>query len=487
MRMSRRAFVGFAGTALLAGCSKAEQEETPADESAAAAKTSEPESKDGASAGDSADSGAASGARPSKCGRLHVDGTQLVDASGNPAQLRGFSTHGLAWFPQYVNVDAFAELAGWGANVARLALYAHESGGYCTDGDQAALRELVERGVQFAADADLYAIVDWHVLQELDPNVYLDQAKEFWGWASARFSDSENVLYEICNEPNGSTTWADIKRYAEEVIPVIRANDPNALILVGTPNWSQQPDAAAADPLSDANVMYTLHFYAATHKDELRGVLRSAVEGGAPVFVSEYGICDASGTGALDLESAAAWCDLMDGLGVSHVCWNLSNKAESSAFIRSGCEKTSGFADEDLTECGAWLKARLSGEAIGSSGTGGAEESGRDSGSMASGDFTLSSAAASGGLEIATNLRQSWESGGKKYLLYDVALTNTSGQTVDDWSFDLSFTGNVALSDSWNAQFSVSGNSVHATPAAYNAQLPAGSTIGDIGLIVYPA
>ena len=194
----------------------------------------------------SSDDASPSAARPSKCGRLRTGGARLVDAAGNPTQLRGFSTHGLAWSPQYVNAEAFAELSRWGANVARLALYTHENGGYCTDGDQAELHELIERGVRCAADADMYAIIDWHVLQELDPNVYLDQAKEFWDWASARFADSENVLYEICNEPNGSTTWADIKRCAETVIPVIRANDANVVILVGTPNWPQQPDSAAA-------------------------------------------------------------------------------------------------------------------------------------------------------------------------------------------------------------------------------------------------
>ena len=479
MRMTRRGFVGVAGTALLAGCSTPERKETQVDEVSGSAEESEADSD---SEAPSPDDASPSEARPSKCGRLRVGGTRLVDAAGNPAQLRGFSTHGLAWFPQYVNAEAFAGLSGWGANVARLALYTHENGGYCTDGDQAELHELIERGVRCAADADMYAIIDWHVLQELDPNVYLDQAKEFWDWASARFADSENVLYEICNEPNGSTTWADVKRYAETVIPVIRANDASAVILVGTPNWSQQPDAAATDPLSDANIMYTLHFYAATHKDDLRAVLRSTVEAGTPVFVSEYGICDASGSGALDLESAGAWCSLMDGLGVSHVCWSLSNKAESSSFIRSDCEKISGFEDRDLTECGAWLKTRLSGENVDAAGT-----SGRESGSLGDGAFSLSSAAASDGLEIATNLRQSWESGGKKYLLYDVVLSNAGGRGVSDWSFDLTFTSDVALSDGWNASFSADGGTVHATPASYNAQVPAGEKLADIGLIVCPA
>ena len=275
-------------------------------------------------------------------------------------QLRGFSTHGLAWFPQFVNAACFSELADWGASLARLALYADENGGWCTDGDREILRTRIDDGVSFAKDADMYVIIDWHVLHDLNPNAHLSEAKDFWDEMSKRYAAFEHVIYEICNEPNGETTWADVKSYANAVIPVIRANDPHAVILVGTPTWSQDIDKAAADPLQDfENVMYTLHFYAATHKDDLRQRLRSVLEAGLPVFVSEYGICDASGNGAIDADSAQAWMDLLDEHGISSACWNLSNKDETSSFISSTCEKTSSFDDADLTESGKWLRTFL--------------------------------------------------------------------------------------------------------------------------------
>ena len=130
--------------------------------------------------------------------------------------------------------------------------------------------------------------------------------------------------------------------------------------MVGTPTWSQDIDQAASDPLQGYDVMYTLHFYAATHKDDLRQRLRGAVDAGLPVFVSEYGICDASGNGGLDLDSAQAWMELLDELGISSACWNLSNKDESSSFIVSTCDKTSRFSDTDLSESGTWFRAMLS-------------------------------------------------------------------------------------------------------------------------------
>ena len=143
---------------------------------------------------------------------------------------------------------------------------------------------------------------------------------------------------------------------------MIREHDPDAVILIGTPNWSQYVDEAAAAPLTESyNVMYTLHFYAATHGEELRERMKTAVEAGLPVFVSEYGICDASGNGAVDEAQADAWVELLDTYGISYVAWNLSNKNETSAILAESCQKTSGFTQEDLSASGRWLYRTLTG------------------------------------------------------------------------------------------------------------------------------
>lgn len=299
---------------------------------------------------------AANPATPSTAGALQVVGTQLSAEDGRAVQLRGVSTHGLSWYPEYVNQEFFTELRNdWNANVVRLAMYTGEPGGYCTDGDPEALYDLMCNGVQYAAEADLYAIVDWHILSDNNPLQHADAAEDFFARISADLADNNNVLYEICNEPNGSTTWEDISAYADRIIPVIRENDPDAVIIVGTPTWSQEVDKAAAAPLAADNLMYTLHFYAASHQQDLRDRLKSAVEGGLPVFVTEFGICDASGNGRIDYASADAWINLMDELDVSYICWNLSNKDEASALFKTSCTKTSGFTKDDLSEEGVWV------------------------------------------------------------------------------------------------------------------------------------
>lgn len=291
-------------------------------------------------------------------GRLHVKGTKLVDKKGHEVQLRGVSTHGLSWYPQYVNDKCFAQLHDkWGANVVRLAMYTEEYNGYCS-GDaknRSDLKKLIKKGVKLAKKHKMYVIVDWHILRDGNPNSHKKEAKAFFREMSREFKGYNNVIYEICNEPNNGTSWKEIKSYARSVISTIRKNDKKAVIVVGTPTWSQDVDQAAADPIKGDNIMYALHFYAATHKADLRNKMTAAINKGLPVFVTEYGICDASGNGAIDKEEANRWVQTMDEYGVSYIAWNLSNKQESSSIIKSSCSKVSGFKKSELSDEGRWL------------------------------------------------------------------------------------------------------------------------------------
>lgn len=290
-------------------------------------------------------------------GALHVENGKLTDADGNTVQLYGMSTHGIAWFPQYINYDSFRTLRDdWNTNCIRLAMYTAEYGGYCAGGDKEQLKQLVKDGVSYATELGMYVIVDWHILSDCDPNQNKDEAIAFFREMAEVFADNDNVLYEICNEPNGGTSWDSIKSYAEEVIPVIRAQKPDAVILVGTPTWSQEIDKAAASPLDDSNVMYTLHFYAGTHKDDLRNRLETYVQNGLPVFVSEFGMCDASGNGANDFDSTTKWLDLLNKYQISFCCWNLANKDESSSVFKASSTALSDWTDDDFNESGRWIR-----------------------------------------------------------------------------------------------------------------------------------
>ena len=302
-----------------------------------------------------------------KWGALQVKGTKLVSASGKSVQLKGVSTFGIIWDEgRYnINLQAFKTVKSWGANAVRLAVYTEEYGGYCNTTDNVetkALKQTVYNAVSYASKLGMYVIIDWHILQDGNPNTHIKQAKQFFADMSCKYSNYTNVIYEICNEPNG-TDWNSVKKYADTIIPIIRENDSDAIILVGTPTWSQDVDLVASNPVKQKkNVMYVLHFYATTHGDYLRNKLNTALAAGTPVFVSEFSICAADGNGSIDYNSAAAWKKLINSNKISYMGWSLSNKNETSAIIKNSCTKHSGWTDSDLTETGKYLKKWIQGK-----------------------------------------------------------------------------------------------------------------------------
>ena len=294
----------------------------------------------------------------SQHGQLSVKNGQLVDKNGKGYQLRGMSTHGLTWFPEFVNESAFKTLRDdWNTNVVRLAMYVDEWGnGQCYMGNKSGSLELLEKGVDICIKLDMYVIIDWHVLNPGDPSKYTNEAKSFFETVSKRYAKYPNVIYEICNEPNGGASWSgNIKPYAEKIIPVIRKNAPNSVIIVGTPTWSQEIDKPLSDPLSYKNVMYAFHFYAATHAG-LRSNVENCVAQGLPVFVSEFGTCDASGGGANDFNETQKWLSYLDKQGISYCNWSICNKDETCSVLRPGTSANGNWSESDLTENGKWMR-----------------------------------------------------------------------------------------------------------------------------------
>lgn len=299
-----------------------------------------------------------------KYGKLKVVGRQLCASNGEAIQLKGPSTLGLVWYPEYINKGAFETIHKWGANLIRLAMYTAEKDGYLVGGDQEFTKDLIDKGVQYATELGMYVIIDWHILSDGNPKDNQEEAIAFFKEICTKYKDYGNVLYEICNEPNGDhVTWEIVKDYAEAVIPVIRDICPDAVILVGTPKWSQDVNLAADNRiLGYDNLMYSVHYYAATHKQKLRDKAAYALEKGLAVFIDEYSNCDASGNGMIDEEEAHAWAKFVDENCLSYAQWNLSNRDESSAMVKADCTKISDWADEDLNETGLWMKARLAGD-----------------------------------------------------------------------------------------------------------------------------
>jgi len=328
--------------------------------------------------------------KPSTGGALKVlekDGVMtLCDASGNPIQLRGMSTHGLQWFPEIINQNAFAALANdWSCNVIRLAMYVGEDG-YATN---PSVKDKVIEGIDLAIANDMYVIVDWHVHQPGDPNAEIySGAMAFFEEISSLYPNHPNIIYELANEPNSgepgvtndAAGWQAVKSYAEPIIEMLRNNGNENLIIVGSPNWSQRPDLAADDPINDDNVIYSVHFYTGTHeasedsldRNNVMSNARYALENGVAVFASEWGTSEATGHNGPYLDEADVWLSFLNGNNISWCNWSLTNKNETSgAFTPFELGKTEAtnldpgsdqvWDMEELSVSGEYVRARIKG------------------------------------------------------------------------------------------------------------------------------
>jgi endoglucanase len=291
----------------------------------------------------------------SACGKLKVSGTNLTDRDGNIVILKGMSSHGMQWYPQFARNKSILATKKAGANVFRIAMYTAE-GGYLTNPGVA---EDVKRAADDALSLDMYAIIDWHILYDNDPLPNVQKAEKFFEEMSYRYRNESGIIYEICNEPNGdAVTWGgSVKPYAKRVIPVIRKNSPDAVVLVGSPTWSQDVDIAAADPLNFQNIMYTLHFYAGTHGDTLREKCLKALELGAPVFASEWGTSRADGSGGVYIKESGEWLEFLSSHNISWCNWSLGDRGETSAALLPGAPED--WDDSNLSESGRFVMSRL--------------------------------------------------------------------------------------------------------------------------------
>ena len=278
-------------------------------------------------------------------GQLKVEGTQLCDQNGNAVTLRGAS---LGWhnlWPRFYNAKAVKWIANdWKATVIRAAMGIMIEDNYLENPSFAL--DCMEPVVKAAIKEGVYVIIDWH-----SHELKTKDAVKFFGKMAKNYGKYPNVIYEIYNEPV-EDTWESLKEYSKAVIDEIRLYDPDNIILVGCPHWDQDIHLVAESPLEGyTNLMYTVHFYAGTHKQYLRDRVDAAMQRGIPVFISECASMDASGDGKLDKDSWNEWVEFMEAKKISWVCWSVSDKNESCSMLLPRAKATGNWS-KDLIKPG---------------------------------------------------------------------------------------------------------------------------------------
>ncbi|MFC0626582.1 cellulase family glycosylhydrolase [Kribbella deserti] len=298
-------------------------------------------------------------------GQLRVCGVKLCNQYGKPIQLRGMSTHGIQWYANCIKTASLDALANdWKADILRISMYISTSeDGYETNPRK--FTDMMHNYIEEATKRGMYALVDWHQLNPGDPNIYTEQAKTFFTEIASRHKNKNNIIYDIANEPN-NVSWAGIKNYAEQLIPVIRAQDSDGVIFVGTHGWAslgvsdtRNETDIINNPIRATNFMYTFHFYAASHKDEYFAALSRAADR-IPLFVTEFGTQEYTGDGPNDFTYSQKYLDFLASKKIGWTNWNFSDDFRSGAVFKTGTCAGSNFTGTSMLKpSGVWVRERM--------------------------------------------------------------------------------------------------------------------------------
>lgn len=286
-------------------------------------------------------------------GQLSVSGTQLIDEHGKVIMLAGVSYGWHNWWPRFYNKESVKWLRDdWSCSIVRAAMGVGPQKSYLDLPEWS--KATIEAVVQGAIDNDIYVIIDWH-----SHEIRTDEAKAFFSEMAKKYGKYPNIIYEIFNEPVRDS-WQDVKTYSTEVIKAIRQFDSGNIILVGSPHWCQDLHIVADDPITGfKNLMYTMHFYAATHKQSLRDRCNYALGKGIPIFVSESAGMEASGNGPINYDEWNVWIDWMKQNHFCWISWSIADKNETCSMLNPSASSEGNWKEIDLKESGVKTRELL--------------------------------------------------------------------------------------------------------------------------------
>jgi hypothetical protein len=316
--------------------------------------------------------------------RLHVEGNKVKDPNGDIIILRGVAVIDLGsledWQGGALNMidrltdqnDTQGNSPGWYTKIIRIVIAPPDSVSgwpHPFNPDNNDLYNLLRTVVDYCAEKEVYAVIDWHYVANTYDHVASTSA--FWQYMAPRFKDDTHVIYELFNEPvnqvgTDAANWASVKSNMETWIGIVRASAPDNLIFVGTPRWCQIIGPTATDPVSDVNVVYISHIYPLHWLSSGNSYYVSAITAAAaahPVILGEWGFRSDPNDYLLNgtiSNYGQPLKEFVEGIGVGSIAWVASYNWSPSMFsydsntyvwtLRVGEGEMGGFAKDWLFE-----------------------------------------------------------------------------------------------------------------------------------------
>lgn len=218
--------------------------------------------------------------------------------------------------------------------------------------------ETLDWAVRNGLEAGLMVILDMHEYNAMaaDPVAKKEMFLSVWKQLAPRYKDqSDNLIFEILNEPNRQLTPEMWNTFLLDALKIIRSTNPHRTLIIGPGNWNGIDALSALElPENDRNIIVTVHFYypgrfthqgapwskenanlsgikwngTSEEKDEINSRLQVAAdwskEHDRPIFLGEFGSYEKA-----DMDSRALWTNYVartaEKLGFSWAYWQFDS------------------------------------------------------------------------------------------------------------------------------------------------------------------
>jgi endoglucanase len=281
---------------------------------------------------------------------ISVKGNKFVDTNGNTVLFRGLaiSDPDKLEMQGHWSKDHFVKVKEMGTKLVRIPVHPVA----WRERTPSEYIKLLDQAVGWCTELEMYVILDWHTIGNLETEVFQDPMYEttkqetynFWRAMARHYAGHNTVaFFELFNEPTtyrnqlGPVSWDAWKKSVEEQIIMIRAYNPQAIPLVAGFDWAYDLTPLLLSPIAAEGIGYTVHPYSNKRPQPWEPKWEEDFGFAAakyPVIATEFGgfarppstngpppAAESTGRGNRDATYGPAIIKYLEGKGISWTVW----------------------------------------------------------------------------------------------------------------------------------------------------------------------